>query len=363
MITIYAKIDLIKGENVRFSIPQSLAPTNNTSSEIQAQIGSKTQGGNPFILGASKLGENAIFSNSENYYISSFVSNSQGVFLTPIEFTISYSKEQEPYSNSLNIIFDTFNNQYATDIEIDGTLYYNDDPVFTVELPIATERVVKINKWSNPFFPARIQGLYGGISIEINKRNLISLNSKINTKSSDKLPSWGVISNSCSIDFIDRDGEIYDYASLNLLKKGVEVTFYLKNSISKKEQEIGTFNTDEWNYDNDTREVSLTLKDDLEEWQNIVIDGLSVNPNEDNELDGADIYYYLYDKTPNKFNMVKFSQLDGKTKHKLIATTIKYPVLKSSSLWSAWQKFCEVFQCYIYKDFEGKTVCSYNGGV
>ena len=73
-------------------------------------------------------------------------------------------------------------------------------------------------------------------------------------------------------------------------------------------------------------------------------------------------YGILYSKTPNKYQMLPFRELDEKTQLILQETTIQYKILKDGSLWEQWRKLCEVCALYIYKNREGKTVCTYTYG-
>jgi hypothetical protein len=67
-------------------------------------------------------------------------------------------------------------------------------------------------------------------------------------------------------------------------------------------------------------------------------------------------------RTPEKYQMLSFEQLDEKTQNILENTTIDYPLLENGTLWEQWQKLCEVCGLYIYKNNEGKTVCTYTYG-
>ena len=60
--------------------------------------------------------------------------------------------------------------------------------------------------------------------------------------------------------------------------------------------------------------------------------------------------------------MITFAELDDKTKLILNDTTIQYEILKDGSLWEQWRKLCEVCALYIYKNYEGKTICTYTYG-
>jgi hypothetical protein len=208
--------------------------------------------------------------------------------------------------------------------------------------------------------------------VEIDYKHLISLNSKITYRSDNKLPSYGIMSNDGRIEFND----IYDtanglwkfnnYAEEQMLTSDIKVEIVLKNTIAKTEQRVGLYETKDWDYDNDNKSVSVALKDDLEEWQDIFIDGISYDPREPYKVlkNGtmAELYDWLHRKTLEKYEMLSLSELDDKTRIVLENTKILYPLLESGSLWQQWEKLCQVCALYIYKNNQGKTVCTYTLG-
>jgi hypothetical protein len=150
-----------------------------------------------------------------------------------------------------------------------------------------------------------------------------------------------------------------------ILTSGLNVEIRLNNTLYEGKSElIGKFKTDEWNYDNDSRVVSVSIKDDLEEWQDINVEEILYNPHKPIEKNFEWLYKELYLKTieNGNYEMLSFEQLEEQTKWILSNTYIKYPMLKSDSLWNCWNKLCKVCQLHIYKNSEGIVVCRYNGG-
>lgn len=363
MITLTATINLISSNNGTLSEVSTNLSTNNISSQIGAILGVKSQVSNPFMLGVSEFGDNSTLEDSVDYFIGEQVSNENGVFETPYILTISGNE-----INSFTIAFDTSNNRHPNIINIDGVDYSDDDAIFTVTVPSADTHKITIRNWNTPNYPIVISGIYVDISIDINYRNLISLNRSINYRGDNKLPSYGIISNIGNIEFNDLNGEIRDYAEQLLLTSDLKVEVNLNNTLTDTQEKIGIFETRDWNYDNNNRKVSVSLKDDLEEWQNIQIQGFGYDPREPFKIiaDGkmSNIYKWLQDKTitPQKYEMLAFDDLDEKTKFILENTTIDYPLLENGSLWEQWTKLCEVCGLYIYKNNEGKTICTYTYG-
>ena len=466
MITLTAKINLLSGDNTALSLGSNNLSGNNISSDVGAIVGVKKQGSNPFILGASKLGDDSTFSDGVDYFIGEVelnkltVHNSgrvlmrngglvnettmykSGSVIVPnmtldeyensvIEFmgkapytfgdeygtewySISgarYNSEENsmhlnldiyvtqfsPYLEvgagiiyflrplgyptitientstdegknkitSLTIAFDTVNNRHPNKIFIDGKEYIDDDAIFTVsDLEPLSSHTIVIDNWNSPNYPLVITGIYAEVSIEIDRRNLISISRSIFDRSDLKLPSWGIISNAGNIEFTDLDGEIRDYAEQLLLESGLKCEIFLNNTLANAQEKIGLFETDEWDYDNDNRVVSVSLKDDLEEWQDINVAEISYDPRNPEHNPFKWLYEKLWAITTanNNYDMLSFDKLDESTQDILSNTYIQYPLLESGSLWQQWTKLCEVCQLHIYKDNNGVVVCSYNGG-
>lgn len=487
MITLTAKINLLSGENSALSLGSDNLSGNNISSKLRGIVGIKKKGSNPFIIGASKLGDGSTFSDGASklgdgvgYFIGDKLSSKNGVFPTPYAITINSTKEL----NSLTIAFDDINrrhpkfiniykkepvyknqeleiqktyetsNRYCfycpiskiensssvkinsikdvngnsltkEDIEkyasfsyhtetlteiyfyvfiskyegyqltgdsifveieyIEGekfvsTEYKDDDAIFTIaNLNKNKDIIIEISTWNSPLYPLVITGIYAEVSIEIDRRNLISISRSIFDRSDLKLPSWGIISNTGNIEFNDTDGEIRDYAEQLLLESGLKCEIKLNNTlVDGASQTIGVFETDEWDYDNDNRVVSVSLKDDLEEWQDINVSEISYDPRKPENKPFNWLYEHLWKLTSNRssyvndkgetiigtgnYNMLSIVELDEATQAVLNNTYIQYPLLESGSLWQQWTKLCQACQLHIYKNSDGVVVCRYNGG-
>ena len=360
MITLTAKIDLLSGDNKTLSLSSSNATENNISSPLGAVLGLKKEGKNPFLLGASKLGDGATFSNEVDYFISARKSNSEGLIVGSFYFTITSEKE----INNLTIAFDVKNNRHPTKITINGVEYIDDDAIFTVTGINSKSVTVSIQNWNTPNCPIIITGIYTGVSINIDRRNLLSLERTIYDRADLKLPSFGIISNTGRIEFKDLDGEVRDYAEQRLLDKGMPCEIKLNNTLTKKSVVVGKMETDEWDYDEENKTVSVSLKDDLEEWQEINIEGINYDPRNTEEKPFSWLYEYLHGITikDGRYFMYMFDFLSQETRSILSRTFIKYPMLEAGTLWQAWQKLCEVCQLHIFKNRKGVIECVYNGG-
>ena len=264
-------------------------------------------------------------------------SNEQGIFPNAYELVIS------SYSpiNSITLAFDTTNARHPQSIELvsaDGssTTYIDDDAIFTLIKPPKYSNnsgTVIIRNWNKPNSQFLLSGIYTSINIIVDKRNLISFNGKITDRSDIKTPSYGIISNTGNLEFKDINGEIRDYAEQMLLTSELKAYIKLKNTLSNTVVDVAVYETREWNYDNDNRKISVSLKDNLEEWQDIYVDGFDYDPRNPNRvIDGTalGLYKWIYYKTPYKYRMASESDLDQKTRQLMRATLIPYPLLESA---------------------------------
>ena len=203
MISISATIEITSADSDKIgsiSIKDNKSDNllgNNISSEIGAIKGQEPKGNNPFILGLSKLGSGATFSSKQSCFISGVVPTAEKPFLLDIQASGGETL------NSINIVFDTYNNVYPTRITLNGIDYNLDSAIFSIAF-YETENlnmvVYGLNKENYPF---KIESIYLGATIEIDKRNLISFESSLFDRADYKLPSYGVISNSGNIEFND----------------------------------------------------------------------------------------------------------------------------------------------------------------
>lgn len=353
MIRITAKINIGENGGTLNTVTSSQSGIN-VSSTINEVIGHHEQIQRPFILGRSRLGGGDCFTKKANYFISRQASDENGNFSQNVVINISGSN-----ITLLTIIFNKCDNEFPKSILVDGEAFYDDDLTWTIPLNGADTHTITISNWNKPNSPLVISSIYTDLSITLDDTNLLDFERTIMDRSDVKKPSYGIISNTGSLSFIDKDGEVADYIAQQIISSQNVIEAYLENTETGAKEQIAYFNTQQWSYSDSQSLVNVQLKDDLEEWQNITINALEYDP-----VDGApkslkDIYNYLYIKTPSKYNMQSFEELDMETQNVLNSTTIKYPYLFKSSLWGAWTKLCNVCCLHIYKNGGGKTICKY----
>lgn len=361
MITITARINISENGG-SISGLEINGEGNNISSGISSVMGKNASTRtNAFILDSSKLDSGAYLVDRVNYFIGAQLSDEAGNFSTPYTLTINGSN-----ISTAIIVFDKENGRHPNTVIVDGETFYDDDAQFELVFNSASDtHTVVIPNWNTPNSPLIITSIYAEIDIYIDRRNLLSFNSDIVDRADTKYPSYGIISNSANLTFSDLDEQVLDFISQKVLHSGIKVNVWLNNSDNNAQEQVCVMETRELSYDNDNRQVRVTLKDNLEEWQEINVEALNYY-----EADGTPkspktakwLYEYLLEKTPKKFIMHKFDELSDETKSVLDNTTIKYPTLESSTLWDAWQKLCELCLLHIYVDNNGVVVCKYNNG-
>ena len=365
MITLTARIQLFGSGDNKLNYVSITNNRNNISTTIENVMNTRIRSGNAFIIGSSKIGDGSTLSSGVDYYIGNVLSSTEEPYTFPNQYVLRF----KPTYDNLTIVFDDVGNGFPPKVTtFPPSTIITDDAILTMGgLDTSRDYLIYITTWNKPNAPLIIRGIYTDVSIDLDYNNLISMSGAIFERSDYKLPNFGIISNSGNIEFNDIDGEILDYAEEGWLTGGLETKLKLTNTLAKNAQnDVGTYYTATWNYDTDNRTVSVSIKDDLEEWQDINVEGFNYDPRTPNKVlenkTMGELYTWLWNKTPSKYKMQTLEQLDEATRTKLNSTYIEYPLLKSGNLWQQWSKFCEANQTHIYKNFEGITVCKYNGG-
>ena len=362
MITLTATIDILKsgtGADEKGTL-SSLACNfsgNNISKSlistgIKPIIGVKKRIKTPFTLGKSKLGTGRKFCAYLNYFKGEILSDDNGDFPSDYIVTVKGSN-----ITAITLAFDDLNMQFPKSIMLNGNQYTDDDPIWTIaNIPSTNELTINIANWNTPNEPLILSGIYINVSINLDNKNLAGIDFSTMTRSDNAQPSWGIISNQGTIRFNDINGEVWDYAGQLLLQSGLDVKISLNNTLKGKSQIVGMYNTFAWDYDKYSRVVSVTIKDDLEEWQNIQIEEFYCIGNDKTMLD---VHNYLKSKTPARY---KFATIPDDVSDRediegaLSAIKIPYIHLSQGSLWSGWNKLCSVAMLKIYMNSDNEIV-------
>ena len=350
MITISAEISV----NSKLSI---ISETPNTTTSSPVPTTSKTKAKNAFLLGVGKLGDGSKMYSKLPYFIGSVISDNDGVFETPYVFQISNIQTE-----TLAIYFDEENGVFPTRMDVDGYNVNVDAPVVNVNLTESEDHIVTIYSINRAKYPLVVCGFFSGENRVLNYRSLKSVEADIFERGDYQNPDYGIISNVGSISFNDFDRKFLYYLQNKDVFDFGNIFIYLNDTISKRSEQIAEFIPDYWQYDNNNRSVTVSLKDDLEEWQDIFVSGINYNASVFEPKTAKYFYEFLHEKTPQKYRMLSFEELDQYTKKVLEGTTIMYPFLEDDDLWSQWDKLCKAFLLHIFKRSDGRTVCFYNLG-
>lgn len=320
--------------------------------------------------GAPVISKDFSFSNRENSIV--FVGN---IYISNLEYMqpqfLTFDCEADGYHletysvpridlqggslENYGVSFNSDNYSYPTQIEkLIGTIKPKEPVVLFKNSEVTMFDYFYIYKWSKPNSEISINDMFI-TDIKVDARNKISVESNISLGADKKLPSFGILSNKGSVEFNDIDGRVRVLAENNLLKKGLEVSIYLENTLTKNQELVGEYYTSEWDYDNENNLVSVSLKDGLEEWQDIFIEGINYDPRTGTARQGAYFYEYLYSKTPKKYKMQSLDKLDDETRSVLFDMIVDYPLLENGTLWQQWTKLCQLCRLYIFKDKEVTT--------
>ena len=345
--------------------PTIAATINGTSLPKKVINNQITTTKNTLILGqGNKLNGDYIMGGSINYYRSDDTSSTDGTLKST---TLIISLSNGTFESVPTIVeFDSINNIYPTSVLIDGNNYSVTGSRFLIPPIKATSISINISNLNKGNSPLIIRNIYAKTTYDVNIKNIISMKFTINERSDLKLPSYGIISNVGEIEFYDNDKTILLLAENLRLEKGLPCNIYLEYYGNDETpvylDNVAQYYTDQWNYDNENFSVSLSLKDDLEEWQDINVEGLNYDPRNPQSQPFSYFYKYLHGITTEKgYNMVSYDRLTNETKSILDNYFVQYPLLESGTLWQQWTKLCQVCQFHIYKD-KGIIQCKYLGG-
>lgn len=289
-------------------------------------------GSNPFIIGVNKIGDGSKYLNEYKGYLSSVLSDNDG----NCDFIMSISGSN---IDNFTIHFDNIVNQYATQIEIDNVIYENDDTHFFINVEKNNSHIIKFLKWSKPNSNIRFTAITIGLTLTFNQFNgLISFVRGSQSMQDNTTPSYGALSQYGSVKLADYTGEINEIEELNMLTSGIKVKLYLDNEL------VGDYLFDTFEKENRTT-YNVQLNDEIIKWNDIII---SSSPLQENKT-AKDFYDFLISQYEADYEI-----LSDDIKNYLENIKIQYYYLESGSLFSQWNKFCDITQMLVYKKQNGK---------
>lgn len=367
MIKVEARIKLFDSDdgtvnNAQFNNNNNISYNSTANSSLGQIVGKEVKQTKPFLLGNTPLvgGEdyeipkNAdmyVLADRVNYFIGSLVSGEDGTFPNGASYSITINGAD---FNAITIVFDKDDEVWPTEITVNGESYTNDDPTFTVGgLGGTVDRLeVTISKLNKPNKGLIVTGIYVDITIVVDEKNLDSFIYSLYDRASNDEPSYGVVSNSGTLSFVDSTGEILDYANMRLLKDLTGVEICVSNSLTKESQVFIKAFTQEWEYDNDSRVVTLTIADGLSAvLQNIPFyNDLFHAYKSSGDRAFVEIYNDIYDMVPSYFSMPSYEELNADVKSLIENISADSYKPEEGNLWAAIDAFAKAVGLHIYYD-------------
>lgn len=207
-------------------------------------------------------------------------------------------------------------------------------------------------------------------TLTIKNDTLTSINIEKARQGDYERPSFGIVSKTGSISFIDKNNIVKNNLQWLTTNKKFIINFVLRNTKTNKMRGIANYTTTKWKYDANSNIVNVDFSDMLTEWQDRKVNALNADLNNLTSKDCATIYNYLREtlKYPIEidgeiyfnylYDLRPVEELDEKTQDILKNTIIKYPILESGSLWGNFDKLCQACGLHIYWD-GSSTRCVY----
>lgn len=373
MITLNANIK-ISGSLIELLSDKSSFYYNSISGELP--LNEQKECKNPFIIGASKLGDGSTFYDKLDYYIGKS-SNNSGNFDDDYKLEIKIKTD----ISYVIIYFDTVNNRHPKTLTVKGKNIEDNEITCnnsSMVVPLNNSKdntyTIVIDNWNAPNYPIIISGFSTEKELNFDKSNIISCDFSRNSRSNNYIVSYGLISNNGNITIQDKNNEIGDLLENNILQdeKNRKIIISLNNSLSKeKNRKLATFFIETFDYNKLSKELSISFGDKLTMLQEVKL-SLYVNPLNFYETitNGkvSEIYEFIVEKNNTTlldkcgFKMVEFSNLDTKTQNILSNTIIHIPYLEEDTFWNCLVKISQVCGLYFYMDIDNNLTCCYTNG-
>lgn len=321
-------------------------------------VGKEVKQTRPFLLDNTPLvgGEDyEIPKNSDmyvladrvNYFIGSLVSGADGTFPNGASYTITINGAD---FNAITIVFDKDDEVWPTEVVINGESYTNDDPTFTVGgLGGVDSLDVTITQLNKPNKGLVVTGVYVDITIVVDEKILNSFTYSLYDREYNDEPSYGVVSNSGVLSFVDSTGEILDYIQMKIILKDTQVEIYAINTITQKKELFVKGIVGEVSYDNDNFVVEVTIRDIIEKLQTT-----NFNLPFAESIGIETIITQINDVMPSNIT-VKFDAETASNIQDMIDGGIKNVYFDTGSVWDFLQNLCTTFNLICYSE-------STNGG-
>jgi hypothetical protein len=183
------------------------------------------------------------------------------------------------------------------------------------------------------------------ISKRIDKRSILSCNSEIKSTGDVEVPWFGMVSCGGNISFKDYDKQFLKYAENGILTSGNKINIFIENG-KNAEQLVGTYFTTKWEYDMNSRSVSVSFSDGLDKLQEVELE--EYNLIEEKKVAVRKIFEHIEEKiVENGF------QTRNMLPEVPLGCIIQYPKVSSGNAWSQMTKVLEAVGGTGYIDKDG----------
>lgn len=330
-------------------------PIYTANSSFGKIVGREEKQSRPFLLGKTpliggvdaeipKTPEMYLFKDKVTYFIGNLVSQADGTFPNGDKYTITIYGET---INAITLIFDKDGEVWPTEVVANHITYANDDATLTIgNLGGVSTLLIEISELNKPNEGLILTGVYIDVTILVDETNLDSFTYSIYDRDSNDEPSYGIISNSGTLSFVDSTGEILDYITNRMITKDLSVNISVINTTQKKTELFISAKTSSWEYDNNNFVVTVTLNDELEDLQNITYPGF---PYDEMLIMASNIYNDIMSFVPPSFGFPAFQELPDNVQSRLLSGLVS-PYMESCSVWDALDGLCKTLGIRIYKE-------------
>ena len=182
--------------------------------------------------------------------------------------------------------------------------------------------------------------------LTLDHSNITNISIKINSVAYLEVPSFGPVAGSGSISYNDFNGDVLTYKKQGLLKALLLVTVWLRNTITGKKEQLGSYETKKWDYDKTNKVVTIELFDIIEKLQDVNVKNFFPNMGhlskypENTEVN-------LRSLVPQKIlNTLRDQDFQTYLKSYF---TVSNPYLDDASLWSEYNKLCNAFPARMFR--------------
>lgn len=263
-------------------------------------------------------------------------------------------------TDNFTIYFDRGWGVYATRIEVDGKVYFDNNFVFTYKGDAQKSQFsVKITHISQAKYPIVLLAILSGLAITFDRwsgLNNFSISNR-NTFDARTIAEWGIVTQQGRMEIGDIDGEIQQLQEMGILQNEqpmiVKMSYINPTSGAEEWKTIGDYYS-RFDYTFGVKEVPIEMHGKAEDWQNILYAGRVLTEN----VSAYDLLQELRTLANSTFSISTLAT------NFLKSINIKYCYLESGgTLFEAINKVLYIGMCVLWESEDGNNIFVdlYNG--